>query len=190
MVDPSLTEAMAVLDPYLEDIDSCLREGFGTYRGYPDDVIAEHDSRAATSNIYSHQLMRARMLLAPRSGVTILPLRGLWVVDFHGKVNLRFKKVNGAGRGRNAGTKQQEMFDGQMDLPGLPSEAIRVVAGYKTDAALTSIQKVLISRPYGKQIDWCVQVILDAKSRWVDITPQSLPGTEPYMTRKKKSRSG
>jgi hypothetical protein len=191
MADPSLLECMEVLNPYLEDVDWCLRDGFGFYRSYPDEIIAEHDDRAATSCIYRHQLMRARKRLAAHSGVNTIEVRGLWVVDFHGRVNLRFKKVNSAGRGQNIATEQQQrMFDAQADIPGLPSQAIRVVAGYKADAALTSIDKILISRPWGRGIMWCVQVVLGTDARRVDITPERIAGTERYDKRDEKAGGG
>jgi hypothetical protein len=72
----------------------------------------------------------------------------------------------------------------------LPAKAIRVVAGYKADAALTSIDKILIARPFGKGVVWCVQVVLGTDARWVDVTPDRLPGTEKFEKRGKKPNSG
>lgn len=189
MADSSLLECMEVLDPYLEDVDWCLRDGFGFYRSYPEEIVAEHDDRAATASIYRHQLMRARKRLAAHAGVNTIEVRGLWVIDFHGRVNMRFKKVNSAGRGRNIATEQQKKFDGQADIPGLPSSAIRVTAGYQADAALTSINKVLISRPLGRDIVWCVRVALGVDARWIDITPE-FPDVGPRERRDKKSGGG
>ena len=84
----------------------------------------------------------------------------------------------GAGRSRNAITKQQMDYDAQLPLPGLPSEAIRLVAGYQPDAAFSSVQRVIVSAPLGKTIAWAAQVVIvDDAVSWVDITPSRLPGT-------------
>lgn len=182
----SLTKCMEILDPYLEDLDWCLRDGFARYRTYPEDIIAEHDNRAATSCIYSNQLFRARQILQVKERINIIDLQGLWVVDFMGHVNLRFKKVDSSGKGRNAETKQQIKFDNQEDIPGLPAKAIRVIAGYQAEPSLTRIEKILVSRPHGKSVEWCVQIVLETGTRWVDITPEQIPGTE----RSKKQGKG
>ncbi|HMR29753.1 MAG TPA: hypothetical protein PKA13_02560 [Geminicoccaceae bacterium] len=180
MSDLSLTETMEVLNPYLEDIDACLRGGVGTYKSYDARNIAEHTERATRACIHDHQIVLARRLLVGRPGVAALNVRGLVVLDFHGQVCLRFKKVNGAGRGRNLQTMQQRLFDRQIEMPGLPKAATRVVAGYVTDAAGLDVRQVLISCPLGREILWCVQVGLDRDKRWEDITPVRIPGTERF----------
>lgn len=181
MPDLSLADTMAVLEPYLEDIDACIRRGFATYGEYAHEHVADHSYRATTSCIYDHQIMLARKLLEPKSGVTVVNARGLEVVNFHDRVCLRFKKVNGAGRGRNLQTDQQKRFDRQWSLPGLPPSAIRVVAGYNPTAAGTEIRKVLISCPLGRTNIWCVQLVLTEQAKWVDITPARFEGTEPFV---------
>jgi hypothetical protein len=178
---------MAVLEPHLEDIDACIRRGFDRYGEYAPEHVADHGYRATTSCIDDHQIMLARKILDPKPGVRVIHARGLEVVNFHDRVCLRFKKVNGAGRGRNLQTDQQKRFDRQWSLPGLPPSATRVVAGYNPTVAGTEIRKVLISCPLGRTNLWCVQLVLTDEAKWVDITPSRLDGTEPFIRPEEKT---
>jgi hypothetical protein len=92
---------------------------------------------------------------------------------------LRLKKVNGAGRSRNVLTKQQRDYDDQKPIPGLPPAAVRLVVGYQPDAAFSVIERVIVSRPLGKEILWSAQIVVaDEAPAWFDVTPTRLAGTE------------
>jgi hypothetical protein len=85
----------------------------------------------------------------------------------------RAKKADENGRHRNADTTQQRAFDGQLDIPGLPKEAARVVIGYQPDAAFSTVERVTIRRPLGRWVSQLVE--MDEGCGWVDITPTELP---------------
>jgi hypothetical protein len=114
-------------------------------------------------------------------GVNVLNIQGLEVVNFLGIACVRFKKVDGAGRGRNIDTMQQRRFDRQLPLPGLPAAAAHLVAGYKPDISRSGIEKVLIACPLGWTTLWTVQITLSEEKKWVDITPLRFTGTERYQ---------
>jgi hypothetical protein len=180
-MDPFGVDAvMTALEPYLPKIDSVIRDGFEKLWTCENDVLADYDEGAAAKCIHRHQVMLARQRLDPLPGVNVINVRGLEVVDIEGRVCMRFKKVNGAGRGRNLETLQQLAFDRQRPLPGLPDAATRVVAGYKPNAANTAIERVLIACPMGRTMLWTVQVVLTEERTWVDITPLRLDGTYRY----------
>jgi hypothetical protein len=75
-----------------------------------------------------------------------------------------------------------------LSLPNLPPEAIRLTSGYEPDAAFMSIQRVIVSRPFGKSMRWAAQVNMagDAAT-WQDITPVRLPGTSHFDYRKRET---
>jgi hypothetical protein len=175
-----LEAVMPCLEPYLAEIDGVIRDGFARLWTYDPAVLADYDDAAAAKCIHRHVIMLARQRLDPKPGVNVINVQRLEIVDFHGQACVRFKKVNGAGRGRNIVTLQQRRFDRQLPLLGLPPAAVHLVAGYKTNAANSEIEKVLIACPMGSTTLWTVQVVLSQQSKWEDITPLRFPGTERY----------
>ena len=76
-------EAMAVLDPFLDDLDAICRDSHAKYRAYPPEVLIELDRRAEANCIYSHMRHDAeRRLGGGRDDVVQLNIRGLflWVI--------------------------------------------------------------------------------------------------------------
>jgi hypothetical protein len=175
-------ETMALIEPILKVLHDCLYEGMAFYQdfeNYSAAAVAQQRERTVAGCVNDHVFHKLRESLEGKWGCRFPSLRGLEVLDYEGKALVRIKKVNGAGRGRNAATQQQRDYDAQLPLPGLPPEAVRLVAGYQPDAAFSSVQRVIIAAPLGKTIAWASQVVVveDAAS-WVDITPSRLPGTD------------
>jgi hypothetical protein len=122
-----------------------------------------------------------------RRGFKLLRYHQLWLLNHHDQTLWRFKQVDGSGRHRNVQTVQQRRFDLQLPLPSLPPEAVRLTSGYEPDAALQSIQRIIVSRPCGKSMQWAAQVnIVDDAAIWTDITPARFVGTERFDYRKRK----
>jgi hypothetical protein len=146
---------------------------------YSAKVIAQQRDRTAANCVYDHGFHRMKEQLDQSPGCNFLHVRGLEVLNYLDLAVIRLKKVNGAGRWRNYQTKQQQNFDDQLPLRGLPLEAVRLVVGYQPDAAFTAIERIIVARPLGKTIRWTAQIIMaDEKMSWVDITPERIPGTE------------
>jgi hypothetical protein len=175
-------EAMALIEPILKVLYDCLYDGMAFYQdpeNYSAAAVAQQRERTVAGCINDHAFHRLRETLGAKKGCRFPRLRGLEVLDYEGKALIRIKKVNGAGRGRNAATKQQRDYDAQLPLPGLPPEAVRLVAGYQPDPAFTSVQRIIISAPLGKTIAWASQVVIvEEGASWIDITPSRLPGTD------------
>jgi hypothetical protein len=132
-----------------------------------------------------------RVLRDGHAGHHFLNVRGLDLLNYRDLAVVRLKKVNGAGRWRNYQTPQQQDFDDQRPFREFPPEAVRLVAGYEPDAAFSTIDRIIISRPLGRTILWAAQIIiLDQEPSWVDITPARLVGTEPTDFRAGRTRRG
>lgn len=175
-------ESMALIEPILQILHDSLYNGMGFYKdskNYSAAAAAQQRDRTAAGCVNDHAFHSLREALEGQAGCRFPSIRGLEVLDHKGKALIRIKKVNGAGRGRNATTQQQIDYDAQLPLPGLPPKAIRLVAGYQADPAFNSVQRVIISAPLGKTISWAAQVvILEGATSWVDITPPRFAGTE------------
>jgi hypothetical protein len=112
-------------------------------------------------------------------GVNFVDSRGLHLLNYEDKAVLRAKKVNGLGQHTNYPTQQQQDFNDEMPLPGLPESAVRLIAGYQLDPIGASIERVMIVRRIGGDVVWTAQVVPAAEGQvaWHDITPDRIPGT-------------
>lgn len=178
MPERSMTETMKAVDGLLDDFDAICRSSFGKYRGYPPEILIEHDARAAANCVYAHMLADAERRLSVRTGVVFKDVRGLklWLVDDAAVV--RFKKMDEDGRSRNYPTKQAKDYDRGTTLPGLPPPAVRLSVGYLADPTATEVLRVQVARPQGRSIDWCAAIVpvgerIVGQPLWVDVTRQA-----------------
>ena len=108
---------------------------------------------------------------------TSFNLRQMEVLNYQDRALIRLKRVNGAGRASNLPTGQQQDYDDQKILPGLPEGAVRLVAGYQADAMFMAIDRIIISRPIGREIEWAAQVtIFNKMASWEGHHAGSLGG--------------
>jgi len=146
-------------------------------KNYSPEAIAQQRSRTASNCVNDHAFHRLRERLEERRGCHFLNIRQMEVLNYEDKALIRLKRVNGAGRASNVQTEQQQDYDDQKILPGLPEGAVRLVAGYQADAMFMSIDRVIISRPLGRDIRWAAQVTrFEEGAIWEDITPARLEG--------------
>lgn len=167
-------EVMAILDPHFSVITSIYEDAV---RLYNEDTTprarAEHDSRAALSAIYRHAWMGYQRELSDQPGFHFLTVNGLHVLNIRDRIVLRAKRVDANGLHVNNQTRQQQSFDRQEPIPGLPPEAARIVVGYQLDPAFSIVERVIVRSPRSQ---WAAQVVLiDDAYSWEDITPAQLP---------------
>jgi hypothetical protein len=157
--DRTLEEVMAGLEPVLDPIYEIPHAALATYLRTPPDMLIDHDATAAAKIMWCHMLAEAERRFADIPRVVLKDIRGMKVWLINDTAVLRLKKLDEDGRTRNYPTPQQRDFDRGDTLPGLPSEAMRLSAGYVLDPVGRSIDWVMISRPNGKvRPHWCVAV--------------------------------
>ncbi len=167
-------EVMAVLEPYFARISGLYAAAVKLYNeGTSAQARAEHDNRAALSAIYRHTWVGYQREFLEEKGFHFLTVRGLNVLNIRDKVVLRPKRVDANGVHTNSKTNQQRNFDSQQPLPGIPSEASRVVVGYELDPAFSVVERMIVRSPSNR---WAAQVVVvDDTYAWQDITPTQLP---------------
>ena len=164
---------MAALGPHFPRIYSIFTNALALYGECSSGVRAEHSDRTAANVVYDHVLAGFERLFIDEAGFTFLRLRGLTVLNIRDVIVTRFKKVDADGVHRNFPTKQQEDFDRQVDIPGLPQAATRTVLGYQPDAAMSTVERVTVRAPFE---DWVAQIVeSNTEYSWTDITPAKLP---------------
>lgn len=186
---------MALIEPLLGALHDCLLDGMAFRQdpsNYSAEAIAQQRGRTASNCVNDHAFHRLRERLDGRSGCHFLNIRQLELLNFRDEAIIRLKRVNGAGRASNLQTPQQQDYDDQKVLPGLPEGAVRLVAGYQADVMFTAVDRVIISRPLGRDVRWAAQVTMfDQVASWEDITPTRLEGFDredfnPARRRKKR----
>ena len=175
-VEEVQTRVMAAIEPHFPLIYPIFTNALALYRDdYTSGVRVEHSDRTAANAVYDHVLAGFQREFTEKSGFTFLCMRGLHVLNIQDVIVARFKKVNEDGVHRNFQTNQQKDFDGQVDIPGLPLAATRIVLGYQPDAAMSLVERVTVRDPFH---DWVIQIVeTDTEYSWVDITPARLPFT-------------
>lgn len=174
-------EAMEAIGPILPVIYRILDESVSFYfsDAYSDAARADHDNRAMANCIYSHAEKKMVAAAEAQEGLHSIRIQQLYVLNYRDKALARFKKVKPNGRHSNYQTKQQQDYDDQRTLPGLPEPAFRLTAGYQLDAAGSGLQRIMIARPIGRSVFWTAQVtMLENVATWEDITPQRFTGTD------------
>jgi hypothetical protein len=186
-------EAMEAAAPILPIIHRILDDSVAFYfsEAYSPEARADHTDRAMANCIYSHAEKRMLGAAAETTGLTAINLKGLNVLNFNDKVVIRFKKVSANGRHSNYQTEQQQQYDDQLPLPGIPEPAFRLTAGYQMDAAGSALERIMIARPLGRTVFWAAQVsMIDGTVTWVDITPRRFTGTEESDFDAERARGG
>jgi hypothetical protein len=177
MPERTMTEIMQDIDHLLDDLDASCRHGLLTYRRYPAEFLIEHDPRAAAANTYCHMLAESERCLLGKRGIVPKDIRGLKVFLVEDKAVLRLKRMDEDGRSRNYPTKQARDYDRGVEFPELPPPATRLTVGYLADATGTTVERVQVAKPMGREIDWCAAIVPVSgrpagARRWIDVTRQ------------------
>jgi hypothetical protein len=178
-MDDDLDRQLAIARPLLKDFYEGWHAAVARYAEYNPAHRAEHDDTTAANCIRTHMFAEVVRRLDGKPCCTIRVIRGLKVVIWQGIQVWRFKKVDASGRHRNYPTQQQEDFDDEWPLPGLPSDAARLTSRYALDATGETIERIIASRVLGHDMLWAAQTELTGDEFSItDITPQRLPGTD------------
>src|SRR5215210_6971317 len=141
----SAEEAQAILYPQrAKQLAACIQGSWGKWeelgRRAPDLQIPLNASARALI-VHNHITDLARKEFADDPGVHIGDNRGFLILTIEEKVVVRFKKYrNNNFTTSNIPTRQQLQFAYQHQLPGMPQEATKLVAGYLLDELQTSIE--------------------------------------------------
>lgn len=154
--------ALEHLAPYKEALRECIEAGFNAWRELGRLAMQLRiplDARARASFIFCHIVFVVRQRFSDVPGVRLMEKRGFPELVIKGRFVIRFKKLDKKGRARNASTKQTRLWYGQFDLPDMPPEAVKLVAGYVLDLLGTEIERVLVICPVSTSaVEWMVDL--------------------------------
>ncbi|MGA2771856.1 MAG: hypothetical protein ABSG26_13675 [Bryobacteraceae bacterium] len=156
----SAEAAKLLLDPYLDSVRVCIDNGWEAWRKFGDaapDLRAPLSKRSRASFVYDHIAFAVQSKFEGVDAVSIREKGGfltLEIENHHTRAVLRFKKLDKRMRGRNYQTNQQVLFSLQLQLPGWPADATRLVAGYQLDTPEVDVDQYLITCPVGRNVEW------------------------------------
>lgn len=173
--DEDQEHVMGLLAPYLDRMLPIFAAAVELYnKEVSSKARAEQNSRAIANAVWCHVWAGFQREFLDMPGCHFLDRKGLQVLNIQDAVSLRAKKVDKNGRHQNADTPQQRAFDTQMELPGFPPAAARIVMGYQPDEAFSLVERVIVRRPQGRWVSQVVDAEVNEK-RWIEITPAELP---------------
>jgi hypothetical protein len=176
-----LERCMDLSAPFLPIMHEAWHAAFDKYRKTDAELRSEYDDTTVANVVRAHMWHEVQARFQGRPGCATRSISGLKLLFYKDLFVWRFKQVNGRGRHSNVQTKQQRDFDLRLPLPGIPPPATRLTSGYQPDASGESIERIVVSRPYGKSVDWVAQVnVIDKKATWIEITPRRFAGTETF----------
>ncbi len=182
-----LDECMNDADPLLRDMYDAWQAAFDVYRTYPKAAVAEHDDTTAANCIRCHMWAEVVRRFGEQPGFLLRNENGLKLLLYRDRFVFRFKKVDGTGRHHNYPTAQQDDFDKDEELPGIPPQAVRLTCGYQPDPSGLAIERVIIAKRFGASADWTAQINdVSGAIEWTDITPVRFDGTTRFERKDKK----
>lgn len=163
----SVEEARELLAPYTDRIASCIQVGCERWeelgKESPKSQLPLRPSTRA-SFVYDHIVDAARQEFADDyPDVVLADDHGFLTLTIKDRVVLRFKKYrNDSLRTSGIRTAQQQRFELQMQLPGMPSQATKIVAGYLLDEFQTSISLMAVTCVDGPSLEWALDITGEA----------------------------
>lgn len=183
----SAEEAWQLLNPYTGRIASCIQAGWDRWGDLgKESPKSQLPLRASTRAcfVYDHIVDAARQEFADDyPDVVIADNRGFLTITIKDRIVLRFKKFrNNSLRTSGIRTAQQQRFELQMQLPGMPPQATKVVAGYLLDEFQTSISFMAVTCIDGRSLEWALD-ITDEADEDVAATVESIRPPQPGRPR-------
>ena len=164
---------MAAIEPLLLGLHAVFDEAMTKYMGdgYSKEVRAEHSERTVANIIYDHADKAWRRFEDEIPGCTFRNSRGMHLLIYKDLAVIRLKQVDARGRHANVQTDQQQDFDDDIDITGLPEMAVRLYAGYQMDGVGLGIERIMIVRQLGRDILWTAQVnVAEEAATWTNVT--------------------
>lgn len=174
-------EALAILDPFLADLRTCILRGWEQYHAQPVAQEQRASRRSRASLVHDLIVETAKRLFTGRAGVRIDEARGFLALVFEDRVAVRFKKLNGAMRPSHIPTGQAQSFAYQLLLFG--EDATNLIAGYQLDVLGVNLEHIAITCPQGNGIAW--YAMIDAPIAAMPALNVEAPLPKPKITVKR-----
>jgi hypothetical protein len=157
-------EAKAILDPYMDQLGRIFPTAWEKWEAYGEaapELRLDTCPRTKASMLNNFAAKAAEAVFADRGPEVVLTTKPRFLLMvFHSELHLRLKKYRGSTlRTSGIETGQQQMFEAQQPLPGMP-EATNLVHGYVLKNDGSGIAETAIRCATGKVVHWKINVPL------------------------------
>lgn len=152
----SLEEASTILEPYYDNLVSCIGGGVNDYFKIKEFVdsfgrFTKHENRTKGSII--HDQIKAR--ISETFGEdSLFESNGVFGLKINNDFLIRFKKLDDYKKVAGYKTNQYIKYMGQSIIDGFPDTPTFLFAGYIPDKSWTSIKGIYIACWNGSTIEW------------------------------------
>jgi len=166
-------EAQQILQPYLGHMGSCVGAGIRAWESFQDALPAECvalTSCTIAGIVHNHMVEHARRMFSPlQPEVVTSGDAGFLVIDFLGRLKMRFKKLSRRLHPYNVATHQQRAYEEQTLFGGA---ATVVTAGYKM-TEMGEFQDAHIVCWSASELRWSIQLpdVVELRQR-IPVTPE------------------
>lgn len=193
----SRERAKRILSPFLVAFREAIMEAWNAW-----ERLAKTDpefrrplmGRSRAACMYDHITANVRRKLSDIKGVRLSDERGFLVVILGADYVVRFKKLDKKGRARGIPTNQAKLWSLQLELPGLPPAAVKLIAGYQLDLLEEDVERVLVTLAVGRKVEWMFAIDEAPASNVVPmpapaaVQPQTPAVTSTLVTKKEETQ--
>jgi hypothetical protein len=182
----SREEALGIIGLHLTTLRDCYRKAWAdwirTRRTYTAQGVRLSPSLRARW-IYDLVTNNARRAFADVRGVSVGD-RGFLTLTIDNQIVLRFKKLKDNLTTSSIPTRQASLFESQGELPGLPTEATLLIAGYLLDPTGLDISRLVIVCRDESRLIWCHEVEGDEATNTHPMPAPAVPRPLPRLRSK------
>ena len=182
--------SLQLLNPYYPKISGCINAGTNALetleQANPEECLCLVP-RTRACLIHDHMEEYARRVFSGMEPDVMLNSEvGFLIVDFQGKIKMRFKKLSGDLRPYNVKTNQQQAYD---DQTLFATPATLVTAGYRLDSTGVFRDAHIVCWA-GSELRWSLRLpdISEGPSAVEAVSPKEGP-PEPSVVTKKVSKA-
>jgi hypothetical protein len=172
----SKQQAAERLQPYLEILDECIQGGWDAWDKHYSHRHHVLDARARAAIVFCEIVAIAQPRFHGMDGAKAVKKQNSFYLYIGDEIVLRFKKINKKGRCSNIDTRQQMLFELQMQLPGIESGTL-LHAGYRLDDLQTRIAEKLVVCQFASRVLWAFDLSKPKGERVRVMQPRPQPET-------------
>ena len=172
--------------PICGPIREAILGGFRHYQQWYAEQMHNHNPRTRACLINDHIVVNFLRQKLRSLGIRVFKVHNRILFDIRGKALLHFKKLDKQLLSSNIQTEFAFAFTNQQELPGIPTQLPRFVAGYIPSSDWTAVTDVCITLPRGNRIEWARSLIQQPET----LTNQEEKTNEKQQPRRRFRRKG
>lgn len=162
MAHPPKEEILSIIAPYLEKIHECIVLAWKDYNKECESIRHKISPRTRAGIVHDNMKYHAKRIFDGVRNVSYIERRGLFLLIFHSRVCIRFKKLDGRMMSSSIPTQQTLFYLNQLEIPEIPEIEEKMIAGYKLDRLQSDIEGIHVTYPRGtRNIPWHLELGVD-----------------------------